>query len=145
MNKIYEYKNTIFYIIQKNKRRINAYARQNLIRRIKVFIMLILILCTSVQNIFAIENDKICYGDYQIFCKKDPYMYIKYNGKMQPNYEYYYVRDGKNYPAYCLNLGFKGAEDCDNDGYNVDGNEKITDERLKVIILNSYPYKAVEE
>ena len=29
MNKIYEYKNTIFYIIQKNKRRINAYARQN--------------------------------------------------------------------------------------------------------------------
>ena len=145
MNKIYEYKNTIFYIIQKNKRRINAYARQNLIRRIKVFIMLILILCTSVQNTFAIENDKISYGDYQIFCKKDPYMYIKYNGKMQPNYEYYYVRDGKNYPAYCLNLGFKGAEDCDNNGYNVYGNEKITDEKLKVIILNSYPYKTVEE
>ena len=65
-------------------------------------------------------------------------MYIKYNGVMQANYEYYYIKDGAEYPVYCLNLGLKGAEDNYN-GYIVNGDKKITDEKLQLIILNSYP------
>jgi TQXA domain-containing protein len=139
MTKIYQYKN----LIQKHKRRIYAYLRQSQIRRIKVYLMLILFLSFNLKSIFAIENSNIYYGDYKIECYKDPYMYITYNEKMQPNYEYYYIKDGIQYPAYCLNLGSKGAEDYN--GYVVSGNTKITDEKLQLIILNSYPYKTVEE
>lgn len=144
MLKVYQYKNVVVETIQRNKRRINAYARQNQIKRIKVYIMLFLIMTLNINSVFAIENTNIYYGDYKILCDKDPYMYIKYDGKMQPNYKYYYFKDNKKYPVYCLNLGLKGAEEYEL-GYTVDGNDKIKDEKLQMIILNSYPYKSVEE
>lgn len=144
MPRIYQYKNTVFQTIQKNKRRLNAYILQSRIRRIKVYIMLSLIIFSNLSNVFAIENENIFYGDYQIYCNKDPYMYIKYDGKMRPNYEYYYIKDNVKYPAYCLNYGLKGAEEY-SDGYTVDGEKKIEDEKLKMIILNGYPYKSNEE
>lgn len=144
MEKIYQYKNNVITTIQKNKRRINAYIRQSKIRRIKVYIILFCMLFTSLNSVFALENENIYYGEYKIQCFKDPYMYIKYNGVMQANYEYYYIKDGAEYPVYCLNLGLKGAEDNYN-GYIVNGDKKITDEKLQLIILNSYPYKSVEE
>ena len=144
MLKIYQYKNIVIDTIQRNKRRINAYARQNLIKRIKLYIMIALIFSLNFNNIFAIENSNIHYGDYQIFCKKDPYMYIKYEGKMIPNYEYYYIKDNQKYPAYCLNYGLKGAEEFET-GYFVDVANQINDNGLKLIVLNSYPYKSIEE
>lgn len=144
MLKIYQYKNIVIDTIQRNKRRINAYARQNLIKRIKLYIMIALIFSLNFNNIFAIENSNIQYGDYQIFCKKDPYMYIKYEGKMIPNYEYYYIKDNQKYPAYCLNYGLKGAEEFET-GYFVDVANQINDNGLKLIVLNSYPYKSIEE
>lgn len=144
MLKIYQYKNIVVETLQRNKRRINAYARQNQIRRIKVYIMLALILIFSINSVFAIENTNIYYGNYQVYCYKDPNMYIKYNGRPQPNYEYYYMKDNQEYPVYCLNLGLKGAEEYES-GYTVDGNNKITDEKLQLILLNCYPYKSIEE
>lgn len=143
MVKMYQYKNTL-EIIQKNKRRIFAYIKQNQIRRIKVIIMLALILSCNLNYIFAIENSNIDYGEYNILCFKDPNMYIKYSGRPQPNYEYYYNKNGEQIPAYCLNLGMKGAEEYE-DGYTVFSGSQITDCKLKNIILNSYPYKTVEE
>ena len=144
MQKIYEYKNSTAFILQKNIRRLNAYIRQSKIKRIKVIIMLLCLIVSSFKITYAIENDDIYYGEYKIQCFKDPYMYIKYNGVMQANNEYYYIKDNVEYPVYCLNLGLKGAEDNMN-GYVVDGSEKINDDKLKLIILNSYPYKTVEE
>lgn len=144
MLKIYQYKNIVVETIQRNKRRINAYARQNQIRRIKIYIMLTLILALSINPIFAIENSDIYYGNYQVYCYKDPNMYIKYSGRSQPNYEYYYTKDNQEYPVYCLNLGLKGAEELEG-GYTVDGSNKITDEKLQLILLNCYPYKSIED
>ena len=85
MEKIYQYKNNVITTIQKNKRRINAYIRQSKIRRIKVYIILFCMLFTSLNSVFALENENIYYGEYKIQCFKDPYMYIKYNGVMQAN------------------------------------------------------------
>lgn len=144
MQKIYEYKNSTAFMLQKNIRRLNAYIRQSKIKRIKVIIMLLCLIVSSFKITYAIENDNIYYGEYKIQCFKDPYMYIKYNGVMQANNEYYYIKDNVEYPVYCLNLGLKGAED-NMDGYVVDGSEEINDDKLKLIILNSYPYKTVEE
>lgn len=144
MVKMYQYKNTL-EVIQKNKRRIFAYIKQNQIRRIKVIIMLALILSCNISSIFAIENSNVSYGEYQILCFKDPNMYIKYSGRPQPNYEYYYNnKNGDQIPAYCLNLGMKGAEEYE-EGYTVFSGSQITDNKLKNIILNSYSYKTIEE
>ncbi len=143
MLKMYEYKNTLGVIL-KNKRRIYAYLRQNQIRRIKVIIMLAMIISFNISSIFAIENSTITYGDYQILCFKDPNMYIRYSSRPQPNYEYYYNKENNRQPVYCLNLGMKGAEEYES-GYTVHSGTKITDVKLRNIMLNSYPYKSIEE
>lgn len=142
--RIYKYKSEIFSKIQKYNRKINALIRQNQIRRIKVFVLIFLCTINSFSNVFAIQNESITYGDYTILCFKDPDRYISYMGKPQANYEYYYIKDGVEYSAYCLELGKKGAEASEN-GYTVNVKEKINDEVLNNIILNCYPYKSIEE
>ncbi len=139
MTKIYRYKNSILENIYKNSRRINAYFRQNQIRRIKAIVFLLLFLNTSVFAI-TLENDKYEVGDYTITGEVDPFAYISYNGKQQPNIMYSYNGN----PAYCLNRGLKGAEETTS-GQIVNVKEKLGDNKLKMIILNGYPYKSVEE
>ncbi len=139
MTKIYRYKNSILENIYKNSRRINAYFRQNQIRRIKAIVFLLLFLNTSVFAI-TLENDKYEVGDYTITGEVDPFAYISYNGKQQPNIMYSY----NGIPAYCLNRGLKGAEETTS-GQIVNVKEKLGDNKLKMIILNGYPYKSVEE
>lgn len=144
MGRIYKYKNVVLDMIQRNNRKIAAIIRQNQIHRIKIYILLLAI-CISVFNpLLAIENNDIYYGDYTIHCYIDPNMYVKYGGRPQPNYEYYYIKEGIEYPVYCMNLGMKGAEDSP-EGYLVNGNSKIEDNILQRIVLNCYPYKSIEE
>ena len=141
---MYKYKNIMLEKLQKQTRKINALIRQNQIRRIKVIMLVCLCVFNSVSSVFAIQNENITYGDYTILCFKDPNKYISYMGKPQTNYEYYYIKDGIEYSAYCLELGKKGAEEKE-EGYVVNVNEKINDNVLNNVILNCYPYKTIEE
>jgi len=143
VKKLFNYKDSLLESINKKRRRINAYFRQNSIRRIKALIFIISFSFSTILNVFAIENTNTLKGEYIIKYTKDPFMYIKYNGKMQPNYMYYYVLNGKEHPAYCMNRGLIGPEEKDN--YCVDAQENVTDNKLKLIILNSYPYKTLKE
>ena len=140
MAKIYEYKDSILGIIHKNKRRIIASIRQNQIRRIKG-IILVLIICMS--NVFAIENNEIKYGEYKLECETYPYMYVTYHSVMQPVNIYYYLDGDKRQIAYCLDRGLIGPEKKEN--YITDVTSKIEDNKLRMIVLNSYPYKSIEE
>lgn len=142
--KMYKYKNIMLEKLQKQTRKINALIRQNQIRRIKVIMLVCLCVFNSVSSVFAIQNENITYGDYTILCFKDPNKYISYMGKPQTNYEYYYIKDGIEYSAYCLELGKKGAEEKE-EGYVVNVNEKINDNVLNNVILNCYPYKTIQE
>lgn len=141
---MYKYKNIMLEKLQKQTRKINALIRQNQIRRIKVIMLVCLCVFNSVSSVFAIQNENITYGDYTILCFKDPNKYISYMGKPQTNYEYYYIKDGIEYSAYCLELGKKGAEEKE-EGYVVNVNEKINDNVLNNVILNCYPYKTIQE
>ena len=140
MAKIYEYKDSILGIIHKNKRRIIANIRQNQIKRIKG-IILVLIICMS--NVFAIENTNIQYGEYKLECETYPYMYVTYHSVMQPVNIYYYLDGDKRQIAYCLDRGLIGPEKKEN--YITDVTSKIEDNKLRMIVLNSYPYKSIEE
>lgn len=139
MGKIYKYTNIVLEVIQKNNRKINAIIRKNQIRRIKVYIMLISVILTVLNPIYAIEDKEA-----KVLCRIDSNIYVKYYGNPQPNYEYYYFEDGEELPVYCVNLGMKGAEE-EKDGYLVNSNINMSDSVLKNIVLNSYPYKSIDE
>ena len=145
MRKLYKYKDSIFENIYKSTRRINAYLRQSKIKRVKVYIILLVLIITTINPVYGIvENTNIEYGNYNILSDIDEFAYVAYNGKQQPNIQYYYLKDNQKIPAYCLNYGMKGAEEGDY-GHDVDVQQKINDNALKMIILNGYPYKTLEE
>ena len=145
MKKVIDYTQTAFYIFQYNTRKINAIIKRSQIHRIKLYIMLFCMLVSYFNNIFAIENNNIPYGQKDIRYNLDEKSYITYNGIRQKNTEYYYIENGKEYTAYCVDLGLNGAE-CSKEGhYTINANEKIEEKVLKDIILNCYPYRTVEE
>lgn len=145
MTRLYKYKDSIFESMYKNTRRIYAYFKQSQIKRIKVYIMLAVLIVATINPVYAvIQNDNINYGDYNILSEIDQFAYASYNGKQQPNIQYYYLKDGEKIPAYCLDYGMKGAEEVEH-GHDVDVTRKIDDDALKMIILNGYPYKTLEE
>lgn len=145
MNRVIKYTETAFYIFQKNTRKINAIIKRRQIHRIKVYIMLIVTILSSLNSVFAIENSNIPYGIEDIKYTIDSKSYIRYNGILQRNTEYYYNKDNDTYTAYCIDLGLNGAELHPDGHYSVDANKKIDDEILRKIVLNCYPYKSVEE
>lgn len=54
-----------------------------------------------------------------------------------------YAKDGKEYPAYCLNKDLEGATL--NNSYSVNTEELLTDARVWRAITNGYPYKTPAE
>ena len=51
----------------------------------------------------------------------------------------YYVYNGKEYPAYCLNRDRDGATEAGS--YTVDINSVMSDLRIWRVVINGYPYK----
>lgn len=69
--------------------------------------------------------------------------YLRWNG-MGIVFDYVvYQKDGKEYPAYCLNKDLKGASS--DFSYSVNVNELLTNVKVWRTIINGYPYKTVEE
>ena len=54
-----------------------------------------------------------------------------------------YEKDGKIYPAYCLNIDLLGVGYVD--AYSVSGESKIKDEKVWKAIINGFPYKSLSE
>lgn len=145
MEKVVKYTQTAFYNLQKNARKISASIKRCQIHRIKVYLLVLLAIFGGIKTVLAIENTNISYGVEDIKYRIDDKSYIKYNGITQRNTEYYYIKGGQEYTAYCIDLGLNGAELHPDGHYEVDANSKINDEALTKIVLNSYPYKTVEE
>ena len=73
---------------------------------------------------------------YQIdYCEK----VLKYKGTARGAAYVVYEKDGKQYPAYCINPERIGVGETDSYDVSVGGN--ITDVKLWRIIINGYPYK----
>lgn len=91
---------------------------------------------------------------------EEPYLYHKfvcdYNLQYwkQDHWSYAYVdyvvykdKQGKEYPAYCLNETLHGVGTWEGSqaGYNVQISEIIQDDRIWRVIINGYPYKTPEQ
>lgn len=122
--------------------------KKNKIRKIfkKAFALILLVIMIFNNMVCAIGDNsyQTNFGDYRIYSRIGDEKYIYYDGRIQTNFEYYYLNgNGVEMPAYCLNLGVEGAEK--NDEYYVNVSDKINDNILASIILNGYPYKSAEE
>lgn len=66
-----------------------------------------------------------------------------YKGIHVKTYYAYYSKDGKQYPAYCLDKTKQGVKD--GLSYSVSVQDAISDVKLWRIIINGYPYKSIQE
>lgn len=133
------------YIEKKNIKGIYSKLLKN------TFVLLLLILVVFNSSVFARPTGGFSntpyeehLGDYRIYSRIGNEKYIYYKGRIQTNYEYYYLdKDGKEMPSYCLNLGIDGAET--KDEYYVNASERLEDPNLVALMQNGYPYKDVTE
>lgn len=102
--------------------------------------LLLIILLNSFYTCFAIEKDPVL-----VKHKKDCDLYLKYNGKFKSVHYAVFEKNGKEYPAYCLNPEFGGVNTHENGQYIVDVTGKISNEKVWKVIINGYPYKTLEE
>lgn len=113
--------------------------------RLKKIISIILIVITLIILNFAligncvqaVENGQIYLYGTKIFDRM-----LKYDGVLLKVARVVYSDNGKEYPAYCMNVELPGIE---LDGYEVTNTGKITDLGLWRVMINAYPYKTFEE
>lgn len=114
--------------------------RKNNVIKILTIIILIISVINVLCSCFAYDKQTktIKYmGDCELYLKyKDNYKLIHYAA---------YEQDGKMYPAYCLNPEFGGVGTDGRTEYEVNCNEKITNENVWRAIINGYPYKTLDE
>ncbi len=68
---------------------------------------------------------------------------ITYNGTEIATTYVYYIKDGVEYPAYCISPGADGVGEYGN--YSVSVDSLLTDVKLWRVITNGYPYKSASE
>lgn len=109
-------------------------------RKIIVITLLLIIFASAFYNSFAFEigtKDLVSLGQCEVYLKQG-------DGDKHTAYVVY-RKDGKNYPAYCIDpdldgIGMHGVGD-----YSVNVNSKFTDEKIWRAIINGYPYKSLQE
>lgn len=72
-------------------------------------------------------------------------IYLKYQGVNKLAHYAVFEKEGKMYPAYCLNPEYDGVGTGNIAEYNVNINKKIENEKVWKAIINGYPYKSLNE
>ena len=101
-------------------------------------IALILNIVIFSHTVQALEQQQI-----SIYTKGNFDRFLKYNGVLIKTANAVYADNGKEYPAYCLNVELTGVGD-KIAPYETINNGKITDVGLWRVIINGYPYKSLE-
>lgn len=111
---------------------------KKIISIILIIITLITLNFALIENcVQAVENNQIYLYGTKIFDRM-----LKYDGVLLKVARVVYSDNGKEYPAYCMNVELPGIE---LDGYEVTNLGKITDLGLWRVMINAYPYKTFEE
>ncbi len=105
----------------------------------KIFIitLLFLISISTFYNSFAFEI-----GEKSLVSLGECERYLTYNGNPVKTTYIALEKDGRHYPAYCLDVTKPGIETT---SYTVNGGSKIQDVNVWRAIINGFPYKSVAE
>ena len=112
-------------------------------KTLKIILIALLIMLLNfavlVNSVQAVEGEKI-----NIYTKGEFKRIIRYNGIVVKTANAVYQKNGKEYPAYCLNKDLHGVGEYIAT-YDVTDQGKITDLGLWRVIINGYPYKNLEQ
>lgn len=120
---------------EKQKKLFNKYMRKILITTV-----LVVMIISAFYNCFAFDI-----GKKELISLGECELYLRYMGNDKRTNYVVYQKDGKQYPAYCLNSELKGvgADGIGNYAVNVDS--KLTDVNIWRVIINGFPYKSIAE
>ena len=121
------------------------------INKIVSALMLTMLIIGQFSNIFAAFDVQSAFIEYQTDCGD----YLQVNngggnwGRVITSYVEYQAPDGQKYPAYCLDNTKPGVGSTtlgDNpNGYTVNVEKLLDNDRIYTAIINGYPYKTPEE
>lgn len=111
-----------------------------MIRKISVIIILIIILMSLIP---IKSNAQVPINSAYIYATKETEALLMWNGLNIYTHMAVYKKDGKEYPAYCMNRDLSGVEI----GFSqtVDVSNVISNVMVWRAIINGYPYKSISE
>lgn len=109
-------------------------------KKIIISTIILITLISAFSNCFAFEvgrKDLVSLGLCEVYLEQEGH----------PKYTHYvvYRKDGKEYPAYCMDPELNGIGSGGVGNYAVDVSNKFKDEKIWRAIINGYPYKSVSE
>ena len=109
-------------------------------KKIIISSILLITLISAFSNCFAFEvgrKDLVSLGSCEV--------YLKHEDSLKHTDYVVYKKDGKEYPAYCVDPELSGIGTSGIGNYAVDVTNKFKDVKLWRTIINGYPYKTIEE
>lgn len=107
-------------------------------RKIIVFLLIVVVSSTCTKAFAVLEI-----GQRNVFPKADCERLLTYNGTPIRTTYVAYIKDGVEYPAYCLDCTVDGVGE--RGEYVVNGADKLRDINVWRAIINGYPYKSLAE
>lgn len=109
-------------------------------KKILITILLIIIIISTVYSCYAFEI-----GTKEIISLGECELYLRYLGNDKRTPYVVYQKDGKRYPAYCLNSDLNGVGTGGVGNYSVNVESTIDNENIWRVIINGFPYKSITE
>lgn len=109
-------------------------------KKIIISSILLITLISAFSNCFAFEvgrKDLVSLGSCEV--------YLKHEDSLKHTDYVVYKKDGKEYPAYCVDPELSGIGTSGIGNYAVDVTNKFKDIKLWRAIINGYPYKTIQE
>lgn len=113
---------------------------RKLMRKFIITVLLFILCVSTIYSCFAFDI-----GTKQVKALRWCDQYLKYKGEVMKTTYAAFEKDGKYYPAYCLNQDLDGVGSAGVNEYDVIGNSKLQDENVWKAIINGYPYKSLNE
>jgi len=106
-------------------------------KKIIITMIMFITFISAFYNSFAFEI-----GEKSLVSLGECERYLTYNGRPVKTTYIAMEKDGKYYPAYCLDVNLPGIESTN---YTVNGGRKVQDVNVWRAIINGFPYKSVQE
>lgn len=107
-------------------------------KSIIIFLVVFILLGTCMESLAVLEV-----GQRNVFPKAECEKLLTYKGTPIRTTYVAYIKDGIEYPAYCLDVTLDGVGE--RGEYVVNGADKLRNVNVWRAIINGYPYKSLEE
>lgn len=109
-------------------------------KKFLITILLLIIIISTVYSCYAFEI-----GTKELVSLGECEVYLRYLGNDKKTPYVVYQKDGKRYPAYCLNSELNGVGTGGVGNYSVNVESTIDNENIWRVIVNGFPYKSIAE